>query len=505
MYYLNKSQLAQKILKAVFISIIVVTLLVCAGCDFMSEPPDIIPCIIIDINVITPSVIEISWVEYNLQVEEYTIIKSIQDSVLATYVFSSNENSFIDEQIIPGVNYIYKIYINDDDYLWDFASINTLQPPSGLRVIVSNGEAIRLGWQDNNQIEDFYYVERKEENENNFTIIDSLPTNSECYLDYDLEHMKRYYYRLNAKIDDYFTEYTNIASTGFHFEGLFVPTDYTTIEQAFEAASPAEKVILEPGSYNGGIIFPSKSITLCSRFALDNNPSHIENTIIDGGNQTITGIRFPPETTIYSPQGKVQGLTIQNCNNGAIKGLDNTSPTLCNLIIKDNITGSYGAIYFQNCTNVNIRNLLIYDNSSSIHGSAINLSNSFIRIYNCTIANNDGDAIYCMNYSGIGVYNTIIYSNNGNAIYLYVSCWSCTIFYSDIESGEDGILNSSSIDPWWFHSINSDPLFVDIENNDYHLQPDSPCVDAGEDLEIYLDVDGTRNDIGAYGGPDGNW
>lgn len=54
---------------------------------------------------------------------------------------------------------------------------------------------------------------------------------------------------------------------------------------------------------------------------------------------------------------------------------------------------------------------------------------------------------------------------------------------------------------WGSGNIDSIPEF---ENN-FHLSTISPCVDAGNPLPIYNDFDGTRNDMGAYGGPDGNW
>ncbi len=46
-----------------------------------------------------------------------------------------------------------------------------------------------------------------------------------------------------------------------------------------------------------------------------------------------------------------------------------------------------------------------------------------------------------------------------------------------------------------------DPMFVDGYNKDYHLQKYSPMIDAG-DPDV-LDVDGTRSDLGYYGGPYG--
>jgi len=499
---LNEPKYFKKIFDGFLILTIVFTIIICSGCDTISEPQGI-PSIVFDISVITPTTIKLTWVEHNLNVEECIITKENQDSLISTFIFSHNESSFIDNQIIPGDSYYYEIFVNGGEYSYDSKSINTLEPPSNLVVVVSNGEAIKLNWKDNNQIEDIYYIERKEKNEIEFTTIDSLDVNSESYLDFNLEHKKTYIYRVNTRIDSFYTEYTNVDSTGFHFGGLFVPTDYSSIEQALIAASDFEKVILEPGNYDGGIVFPLKNITLCSRFVLENDPSHIVNTVIDGQNQAIIGIKFP-STSYYNPKGKVQGLTIQNCKNGAINCLDHASPTLINLIIKNNMTDSSGAIYFQNCT-VYLRNILVYNNSCITTGSAFKLDNSDVRVYNCTIAKNENSSIFCVNNSRFGAYSSIIYGNTGDTIYMNESCWGCSVFYSDIEGGEENIQNLSSENTKWFYSIDSDPLFVNLENNDFHLQLDSPCIDTGENRPVDLDFDGTRNDMGAYGGPDGNW
>ena len=47
----------------------------------------------------------------------------------------------------------------------------------------------------------------------------------------------------------------------------------------------------------------------------------------------------------------------------------------------------------------------------------------------------------------------------------------------------------------------SDPLY----ENGHHLQAGSPCIDTGHIDEVYNDVDGSRNDMGCYGGPGGDW
>ena len=50
-------------------------------------------------------------------------------------------------------------------------------------------------------------------------------------------------------------------------------------------------------------------------------------------------------------------------------------------------------------------------------------------------------------------------------------------------------------------NMHVDPMFVDVYNKDLHLQLYSPMIDAG-DPDV-LDVDGTRSDLGYYGGPYG--
>ena len=55
------------------------------------------------------------------------------------------------------------------------------------------------------------------------------------------------------------------------------------------------------------------------------------------------------------------------------------------------------------------------------------------------------------------------------------------------------------------HSISTAPGFVGESgvacNADVRLTPTSPCVDAGDPGMGWLDPDGTRCDMGAYGGP----
>jgi hypothetical protein len=65
-----------------------------------------------------------------------------------------------------------------------------------------------------------------------------------------------------------------------------------------------------------------------------------------------------------------------------------------------------------------------------------------------------------------------------------------------------GHTNGTGIIDSVYGNVYADPMFVDPDNGDLRLQKGSPCIDAG--APWILDVDGTRSDIGAFGGPGGS-
>jgi hypothetical protein len=53
-------------------------------------------------------------------------------------------------------------------------------------------------------------------------------------------------------------------------------------------------------------------------------------------------------------------------------------------------------------------------------------------------------------------------------------------------------------------NINEDPLFEDASRGNVRLSSGSPCINAGHPSDIYNDVNGSRNDMGIYGGQYGD-
>ncbi len=170
---------------------------------------------------------------------------------------------------------------------------------------------------------------------------------------------------------------------------------------------------------------------------------------------------------------------------------------------KNSAAGNGGGIaneYFGNPTIINC----IFSENLANSGGAIYSDGSSPTMVNCTMAGNNasnGNALACDSWqveprpSNVQITNCILW-NGGGEIWNNDSS-TIIITYSDVQSGWLGESN-----------IDADPCFVDANNGDYHLLPDSPCINAGDpdyvaepnetDLDGKPRVIGGRIDMGAY-------
>ncbi len=260
---------------------------------------------------------------------------------------------------------------------------------------------------------------------------------------------------------------------------VLVPDEYNLIQDAFdsELMDDGDTVIVKPGYYTERLlVFSGKDVLIQST-------NGYKTTIIDGNSSTIH--------TISISSGTVDGFTITggfafNKAGGGVflKG----NGIVRNCLINNNIASDDhygGGLYILD--NGSVYNSIISNNICAI-GSGMYIKDAHGEIINNTIFNDD--IIIGGDCNGLILRNNIIYNSQPDITYAdQASKTGVTIDYSrfdlDIGFGSNNIID--------------DPQFID--NVDFLLRPTSLCIDAGHPGDEYLDVDGTRNDIGAYGGP----
>lgn len=181
---------------------------------------------------------------------------------------------------------------------------------------------------------------------------------------------------------------------------------------------------------------------------------------------------------------------------GAIANRGISSPLIEHCKFIENVAFSLGGAaqnetdstpFFSNC---------VFKGNMAAYGSggAINSDSGSPNITNCVFAENEaqypGGAISSYYESNPHVANSIFYNNKAPSNNdIFNEEIRVDVKYSRIEN-YSGIGN-----------FMDDPLFIDVSGDNFHLRSDSPCRDTGDPSVLSYDINGTRNDIGVFGGP----
>jgi len=255
---------------------------------------------------------------------------------------------------------------------------------------------------------------------------------------------------------------------------------YSKIQSAIDAASNGDTIKVNSGTYIESLNI-LKSLTIIGQGynnTLIYNSDYGIKIKVDNKSVNISGfnIESTSKQAVYT-QGSSLNIVFKKC---VFKSSMSSGPT-----------SEIGAVYIVNYsgTEVNFNNC-VFENSYAgicVHGRDGNSN-----VKNSIFYSNANRSVN-VNSGNIAVTNSIVYGN-GNTLYrdsesTLTSAYN--IFYSNTSTlaynhGSLGILES-------------DPKFVDISNG-YSLASDSPCINAGNPSSTNNDPDGTRNDIGVYGG-----
>lgn len=291
---------------------------------------------------------------------------------------------------------------------------------------------------------------------------------------------------------------------------LSVPSDYKTIQSAIDASSSGDTIKVSPGKYKENIILKEGIII---------QGSGADAAIIDGGGKgnvvegakgavlegfTITNSGKRGTTGDVMDVGvsaKHSPMTIANCritgNNAGIRTYFAPSNIVNNIIADNRVYGLY-MLYSDSF----IKNNIIYNNGS--YGIYNSYSNP--EVINNTIFKNF-DGIYS-EISKVVVRSNIIVNNKSGGIRWaespdaqkgtgFMKGVEPILSYNLVWGNKTNYVNTSPGNG----DISKDPIFLDLAKGNAHLKNNSPAINAGSEDTTDNDLDATRNDIGAYGGP----
>ena len=233
-------------------------------------------------------------------------------------------------------------------------------------------------------------------------------------------------------------------------------SDYTTIQSGINAAYAGDTVKVGPGVYKENLVI-DKDVKL-------SGSGPVWSTI----EASLDGITVNANLIV-----EISAFTITAGDNGIEIAGDDIICTIKNCVIVS--CGGHGIV----CISKRSPNISIFNNS--------------------IISNAKTGVVIDERYEpGRAIaQGNIIFSNGLNGISLSTSTENVAYnnVYNNVENDYYGC--SAGIG-----DLSLNPRFIDENSGNFALRSDSPCIDAGRPGASHNDPDGTRNDMGAFAGPD---
>ncbi len=289
-----------------------------------------------------------------------------------------------------------------------------------------------------------------------------------------------------------------------------MPKDYPNIQAAVDAAKAGDTVLVAGGTYYETVRLKSGIRLLGSGATW---------TILDGAGAPVKLVDFSGATDVV-----VAGFTFQNvgtgneCDDNDVTGCAGvwyssavfadghtesgqapTSALLMHNIFRNN---SIGAMLYFHARAV-VRNNLFVGNT---HGFVANHFQDVALVANNVFWENTRRAIVSQ-AAYLDIFNNVVARSKVGILHETIQTGRirCNLFFQNEANGADIHDMPPRFEIGEDGNVELDPLFLAPEAGLFRPADGSPLVDAGCFESLDLDQDGTREDIGAYGGPLGSW
>jgi hypothetical protein len=279
---------------------------------------------------------------------------------------------------------------------------------------------------------------------------------------------------------------------------------FTTIQNGIWGAEEGDEVIVCAGEYHERIDFKGKAITVTSA------AGPLLTTLDGQGEGSVVTLRNwePPESVL-------EGFTITGGQGDEFHGggifIEWGSPTIRHNIVRNNEAGIAGGVYARNA-------------GPTVHNNVIAWNH----------AREGGGGFTCSACRGTFAYNTLFWNTTDGAGPLMEYFWGAADIVGNVlvsrpevsqpavrvtsvrEDREFSVSHNllAPVDQTWAPSspsgfptgeawVRALPAIADPEGGDWTLGAGSPAIDTGP--PDATDPDGTRADLGAFGGPNGAW